>query len=232
MKNKSLSVIVACYNEEKNILDTIKRVHRAMPNAEIVVVDDGSKDKTSKIAKSSGIKNLKVIRYTPNQGKGNAIKVGINNASGEIMAQVDADSQFPPEELPRLIKPILNGKADIVFASRFVKGSTVQKGSLTRMRRLANYVISGFTSVLCGKRLTDVNAGFKAWKSDVIRDIDLQCKDFAYEPEIAIMAQKKGYKIIEVPVNYKGRQTGISNVKLIRDGIIMPPQLVKIKLFR
>jgi glycosyltransferase involved in cell wall biosynthesis len=229
---KELSVIVACYNEEKNIADTVKRIHKTVPDAEIIVVDDGSKDRTAEAAKSTKISNLNVIKYTPNKGKGYAIKVGIDKAKGKIMAQVDADSQFPPEEIPRLIKPIKDGKADIVFASRFIKGSTIQKGSLTRMRRLANYVISGFTSILCGKRLTDVNAGFKAWKSDVIKDINILCKDFAYEPEIAIMAKKKGYKIVEVPVNYKGRQAGISNVKLIRDGIIMPPQLIKVKLFR
>ncbi len=232
-KRPLLSVIIACYNEEKNIAETIARVYKTVPYAEILVVDDGSKDKTSEVAKETGkrlkIKNLRVIRYTPNKGKGNAIKVGIDNAQGKIQAQVDADSQFPPEELPELIQPILDGKADLTFCSRFIKGSTVQKGSLTRMRRLANYVVSGFTSILSGTRLTDVNAGFKAWKSDVIRDLEIECKHFGYEPEIAILAAQKGYKIIEVPVNYKGRQTGVSNVKLLRDGIIIPVFLLKVK---
>ncbi|MBI2546198.1 glycosyltransferase family 2 protein [Candidatus Woesearchaeota archaeon] len=231
-----LSVIVACYNEEKNIAETIRRVHKTVPDAEIVVVDDGSKDATAKIAKEAcrklKVKKYQVIRYTPNKGKGNAIKVGVEAATGEIQAQVDADSQFPPEELPRLIKPILDGKAELTFASRFVKGSTVQKGSLTRMRRLANYVVSGFTSVLAGTRLTDVNAGFKAWKTDAIRKIDFNCAHFGYEPEIAILAKEKGYRIVEVPVNYKGRQTGISNVKLLRDGVIIPYHLLKVKFGR
>lgn len=229
-KNPSLSVIVACYNEEKNIADTIKRINNTMPKAEIIVVDDGSKDKTVEAAKKTKIKNLKVIMYMPNKGKGNAINVGVKAAKGVIQAQVDADSQFPPEELPRLIKPITDNNADVVFASRFVKGSTVQKGSLTGTRRLANFVVSGFTSILAAKRFTDVNAGFKAWKSNIIRDIDFQCKHFAYEPEIAIKGTEKGYKFIEVPVNYKGRQTGISNVKLLRDGILIPLYLLRLKL--
>ncbi len=237
-KNKKikLTVIVACYNEEKNISETIRRIHKTVPDAEIIVVDDGSKDSTSKVARETAIKlrikNFRVIRYTPNKGKGNAIKVGVENAKGEIQAQVDADSQFPPEELPRLIKPILDGKADLTFASRFIKGSTIQKGSLTKLRRLANYVVSGFTSILAGTRLTDVNAGFKAWKTDVIRDIDFDCKHFGYEPEIAIIAREKGYRIVEVPVNYKGRQTGISNVKLLRDGVLIPMYLLRVKFGR
>ncbi|MBS3101216.1 glycosyltransferase family 2 protein [Candidatus Woesearchaeota archaeon] len=226
----SLSVIVACYNEEKNIAGTLKRISKAVPYAEIIAVDDGSADNTSEAAKKTGIKNLRVIRYRQNMGKGYAIRKGVDAAKGAVQAQVDADSQFPPEELPRLIKPILDNNADVVFASRFVKGSTIQKGSLTKMRRLANFVVSGFTSILAGKRFTDVNAGFKAWKTDAIRDIDFRCRHFAYEPEIAIKGIDKGYRFVEVPVNYKGRQKGISNVKLLRDGVIIPLYLLRLKL--
>ena len=227
---KNLSVIIAAYNEEKNILGTIKRVLKAVPKAEIIIVDDGSKDETVKIARSIKSKNVIVIAYKPNKGKGHAINIGVNKATRNIQAQIDADSQFLPEELSDLVKPILDNKADVVFASRFIKGSTIQKGSLTRMRRLANFVVSGITSVLCGKRFTDVNAGFKAWKTDVIKDIDFHCNHFAYEPEIAIKGTEKKYRFIEVPVNYKGRQLGITNVKLLRDGIIIPLYLLRIKL--
>ncbi len=228
-----ISVIIASFNEERNIRETIQRVYKTMPNCELILVEGGT-DKTIEIAEEEKKKHpsMIIIHNKEDKGKGQAIRVGIAAATKPIMAQVDADSQFPPEELPGLIKPILEKKADIVFASRFVKGSTIEDGSLTRMRRLANYVVSGFTSLLCGTRLTDVNAGFKAWKSDVIRDIDMQCNHFGYEPEIAIMAAKKGYTIIETPVNYKGRQRGISNVKLLRDGIIIPIFLLKTKFFR
>ena len=232
MDNHKLSVIVACYNEEKNITKTIKRIHKTVPDAEILVVDDGSLDKTAEVARKTRIKNLRVIKYTPNRGKGRATRVGIDNAKGDIMAQVDADSQFPPEELPNLIKPIIEGKADIVFASRFIKGATVQKGSLTRIRKIANFVVSAFTSILAERRLTDVNAGFKAWTTKAIKDIDIRCDHFAYEPEIAIMAKKRGYKIVEVPVNYRTRQEGDTTVSLIREGIIIPLYLLKVKLFR
>lgn len=232
-KLPEISVIIASFNEEKNIRETIKRVYKTLPNCELILVEGGT-DKTIAIAEEEKKKHpsMIIIHNKEDKGKGQAIKIGISAATKEIMAQVDADSQFPPEELPELIKPILEKRADIVFASRFVTGSTIEDGSLTRMRRLANYVVSGFTSLLCGTKLTDVNAGFKAWKSNVIRDIDMQCNHFGYEPEIAIMAAKKGYTIIETPVNYKGRQRGISNVKLLRDGIIIPIFLLKTKFFR
>lgn len=232
-KFPQISVIIASFNEEKNIRETIQRIYKTMPNCELILVEGGS-DKTIEIAEEEKKKHpsMIIIHNKEDKGKGQAIKVGIAAATKQIMAQVDADSQFPPEELPELIQPILNNNADIVFASRFVKGSTIEDGSLTSMRRLANYVVSGFTSLLCGTKLTDVNAGFKAWKSDVIRDIDMQCNHFGYEPEIAIMATKKGYKIMETPVNYKGRQRGISNVKLLRDGIIIPLFLLKTKFLR
>ena len=232
-RTTKISVIISSFNEEKNIRETIERVYNTMPDCELILVEGGN-DKTIEIACEEKKKhpNMIIIHNKNDKGKGHGIRIGIKAATKQIMAQVDADSQFPPEELPRLIQPILNNAADIVFASRFVEGSTIEKGSLTRMRRLANYVVSGFTSILSGNKLTDVNAGFKAWKSDVIRDINIQCNHFGYEPEIALIAAKKGYRIVEVPVNYKGRQRGISNVKLIRDGIIIPLFLIKTKFLR
>lgn len=232
-KIPEISIIIASFNEEKNIRETIERIYKTLPNCELILVEGGN-DRTIAIAEEEKKKHppMIIIHNKEDKGKGQAIRVGINAATKPIMAQVDADSQFPPEELPRLIAPIFDSKADIVFASRFVEGSTIEKGSLTRMRRLANYVVSGFTSLLCRNRLTDVNAGFKAWKSDVIRDINIRCDHFGYEPEIAILAAKKGYRIMEVPVNYKGRQRGISNVKLLRDGIIIPIFLLKTKFLR
>lgn len=232
-KGIEVSVIIASFNEEKNIKETIQRIYKTLPNCELILVEGGN-DRTIAIAEEEKKEHpsMIIIHNKEDRGKGQAIRVGINAATKQIMAQVDADSQFPPEELPQLLQPILQNKADIVFASRFVDGSTIEKGSLTRMRRLANYVVSGFTSLLCGNRLTDVNAGFKAWKSEVIQALDIRCNHFGYEPEIAIMAAKKGYRIVEVPVNYKGRQRGISNVKLLRDGIIIPIFLLKTKFLR
>ncbi len=232
MLDENISIIIAAYNEEGNIVDTVKRVRNTLPKAEIIVVDDGSHDKTTEIVRSLKMKGVRTIRYSPNIGKGHAIRVGVESALHEVQAQVDADSQFPPEELPHLLSPIIKKEADIVFGSRFLDGSKIQRGAMTRMRHLANYVVSGFTSFLCGQKLTDVNAGFKAWRKSTIQNLDFRCPHFAYEPEIAILASKKGHKIAELPISYNGRQLGISNVKLIRDGIIIPLYLLRVKFFR
>lgn len=229
---RNISVIIAAYNEENNITETIRSVRKMLPKAEIIVVDDGSKDKTAEVAKSDKLAKARVIGYRKNRGKGHAIKVGVENAKRGIQVQIDADSQFKAEEIPKLVKPIIENKADIVFGTRFLAGSNVEKGSLTRARWLANHVVSGLTSLLSGTRLTDVNAGFKAWKSDVIRDIDMRCEHFGYEPEIAVLAGKKGYRIVEVPITYTARNKGTTSVNLIRDGIRIPLFLLKTKFLR
>lgn len=233
--SKNVSVIISSFNEEKNIEETINRIFAVLPNAEVILVEGGD-DKTIQIAeelkKKKNYTSLKIIRNTNDLGKGHGIRIGIAHATKEIMAQVDADSQFPPEELPALLQPILEKKADIVFCSRFLSGATIESGAMTRMRWLANKIVSGLTSLLCGTKLTDVNAGFKAWTSKAIRDIDIRCNHFGYEPEIAIMATKRRYKIVEVPVTYAARNKGTTRVNLLRDGVIIPLFLLKTKFLR
>lgn len=236
-KIKKLTVIVAAYNEEKNIEATLKRINKVVPDAEILVVDDGSKDSTSKVAKAAGkklkVKDLRVISYKPNRGKGNAIRVGIDNARGDVQVQVDADCQFPPEQIPRLLKPIEDGRADITFGSRYTKGASYEKDSVTRFAKIATWVDSVYTSILSGYFwLTDVNAGFKAWKTDVLRDLDIRCRHFGYEPEIAVLAHKKKYKIVEVPIDYKARKQGKSKVSLAKDGLKIMWFVLKTKVTR
>lgn len=228
-----VSVIIASRNEEKNIRDAIERCYHALPNAEVIVVEGGN-DQTITIANSLKKKypTLKVIHNKNDKGKGHGIRVGIQHATNSIMAQVDADCQFLPEELPQLVAPIIDGKADITFGSRLMKGSKIAKGAMTGIHRLANWIVSTYTSILAGHWHTDVQAGFKAWTAKAIRDIDLQCDHFGYEPELAVMANKKGYTIVDVPVSFHPRTKGVSKVNLWRDGIIIPIYLLKVKLFR
>ncbi len=228
-----ISIIIASRNEEKNIRDVIERCYNTWPNAEVIVVEGGN-DRTIQIANSMKKKHstLRVIHNKNDRGKGHGIRVGIQHATKPIMAQVDADCQFLPEELPQLVRPILEGKGDITFCSRLMKGAKVAKGAMTSIHRLANWVVSSYTSLLAWHWYTDVQAGFKAWTAKAIRDIDLQCDHFGYEPELAIMAAKKGYTIVEVPVSFKPRTKGESKVNLWRDGVIIPFYLLKVKLFR
>ena len=209
-----LSVLLATYNEEGNICQAIESIKKALPAAQIIVADDGSQDSTVEQAMRFEDRSVKVLSLT-HSGKGNAIRWAIQEASGEVMAQIDADLQFPAEGLTELIVPILKDEADIVFGSRYLDRSSIEKGSVGLMKRLASYFIAILMSAFCNRRYTDVFAGFKAWKSQAIKDINIQEKGFAYEAEIAIKASRCGYRVIEIPTGYKRRISGQSKIRFL-----------------
>lgn len=228
-----VSILVASFNEEKNIEQTINRIYAALPNCELILIEGGT-DRTRDIAhqlKEQKYPHLVVVHNKNDRGKGHAIREGIHHATHPVMAQVDADCQFLPEELHLILKPVLAGEADIVFGSRFMKNSTNNDPTLRGFRHFANYIDSLFTSILSGKRYTDVQAGFKAWKSAVIKDLNIQCDHFGYEPEIAVRAAKKNYTILEIPITYEGRSEEFTKVRLVRDGLKIITYLLKVKLF-
>jgi len=227
MNKKNISIIIPAYNEENNIGRAIESVRMVLPNAEIIVVDDGSTDQTLSKARRYESDSVKVFS-SPHKGKGNAIKKGIKEASGMIMAQIDADLQFPAENLPILINPILEGKADIAFGSRYLNSHTIEKRSVSIIKRLASYVMARFISIICCQNYTDIFAGFKAWKTDLIKNIDIQEEGFAYEAEIAIKAKRRGYCVIEVPVVYKRRLADKSKIKFVYHSFITFLRITKL----
>lgn len=231
---KQISIIIAAYNEEGTIGNTINSVREVLPEAEIIIVDDGSLDDTRGKAMQVQDDLVEVIVSPQNKGKGHAIRMGIDAASGTIMAQIDADLQFPAEGLPDLFRPIEEGKADIVFGSRYINTATIrniEKGAVTFLKRLASYVVAKIVSLICQQRYTDVFAGFKAWKAVAIRNLNLQEDGFTYEAEIAIKAHKKGYKVIEVPTGYKKRITGESKIKFLYHSFSVATRIIKITFF-
>jgi glycosyltransferase involved in cell wall biosynthesis len=228
MTKKKISVIIPAYNEEKNIRETIERTRKTSEDYEIIVVDDGSKDKTTEIANETGVK---VFKFKKNKGKGAAFRKGIEESIGEIIVQVDADSQFPPENIPELIKPIEKGEADVTFGSRFLDEATIEEGALSFRNRIANKVDSFIASLFSGVKITDVQAGFKAFTREAIEKINFQENSFGYEPEIAILASKRNLRIKEVPVHYKKREAGGSNIKLLRDTYLISKTMLKTWLF-
>ncbi|MCX5715060.1 MAG: glycosyltransferase family 2 protein [Candidatus Omnitrophica bacterium] len=170
-----ISVIIATYNEQGNIAKAIACIRKVLPLAEIVIADDGSVDKTLHEAKSAADDLVKIISLS-HRGKGNAIRGAVDAASGEIMVQIDADLQFPAEGITRLIQPILEQGADIVFGSRYLETSGIEEGSVSFIKRLASLVAAWIVSGICLRRFTDVFAGFKAWRNKVIRAIDIREK--------------------------------------------------------
>jgi glycosyltransferase involved in cell wall biosynthesis len=230
MGEEKVSIFIATHNEENNIGIAIERVRAVLADAEIIVVDDGSTDQTLARARPYENSSVKVF-FTCHKGKGSAIKKAIQEASGTIMAQIDADLQFPAVGLPTLIKPILDGQADIVFGSRYLEPNRLEKNSVSFMKRILSHLAAIFISIVCGRRYTDVFAGFKAWKAKAIRDIDIQENSFAYEAEIVIKAEKRGYTVIEVPTDYKRRSKGKSKVKLLYHVFEITLRIIRMLLF-
>lgn len=230
MNQPKLSILIAAYNEEGSINEVINGARTALPSAEIIVVDDGSRDGT--LYNASRCKDdLTKIYSIPHKGKGYAIKKAIIESTGTIMAQIDSDLQFLPEELPVLIKPILDDKADIVLGSRYLLPFKMQKNSVIFVKRLGSYVISRIISAIYRQNYTDIFSGFKAWKTDAIRNIDIQESDFTYEIEILIKAKKKGYRVKEVPVSYRRRVTGKTKLNILYVMITLPFKVIKLLIF-
>ncbi len=206
-----ITIIIACLNEEDTIVECLERLLAAAPAAEILVVHGGN-DRTCERAcfVAQSHPNVVAFRNENDRGKGSAIKAGIARASHQCMCQFDADLQFEPEDIPRLVAPIIEGRADLVLGSRFMAGADVSNYRFSLFRVMGNRVVSAWTSLLCGQSLTDVTAGSKAWTKAAIEKIDFQDDGFVYEVEIPMRATMEGLRVAQVPVRYHNRQGGVS----------------------
>lgn len=193
------------YNEANSIVKAIDAVKNASISLEkeIIIVDDGSKDGTSGILKSIKDDIIKVYYHEKNQGKGAALKTGFSNATGDIVIIQDADLEYDPSEYESLIDPIINHDADVVYGSR------LSGGRPTRMymfwHRVGNAVLTFLTNMLYNTTLTDMETGYKVFKKEVIKDINIKSRDFTVEPELTAKIFKKKCKVYEVPISYYGR---------------------------
>jgi dolichol-phosphate hexosyltransferase len=226
------SVIIAAYNEEASIAFTIERTHKVWPEARIIVIDDGSKDRTAEIVSALARTNdwLWIHSYKANHGKGFAIARGIDLAKTPYSLQLDADCQFPPESMPSLVAPLVNGSARVVFCSRYCQGASRETGSVTFAKRIASLLASTLVSLLSGRQLTDVFAGFKAWETDFAQRLGLSESGFGYEAELAIKAARLHEPIPEIPINYAVRREGESKIRFSRDMISVPLSILKVWL--
>lgn len=214
MSAPDLAIIIPAYKEAENLAQLLPKVKQQCPAAELIVVDDGSPDQTSQVATAHG---ARVLRLTPNRGKGGALKAGFGIATAKYIVQIDADGQFLPEEIPRFVDA-LNAGADVVFGSRFVRGSAIEPGAMAWENNIAHRVICWAGWLASGIRVHDVMAGFKAWRRECALAMDLQSPHFGYEAETLVRAGQLGYKLAEVPVSFRYRAKGASNVHKLRDG--------------
>lgn len=248
-----LSIVVPVYNEGKTISEVIKRVSNIkIPNVieEIIVVDDGSTDATapviSKIKNSCGagsgfarqkskIKNIKFIRHEKNQGKGKAVKTGIDHATGDYIVIQDADLEYNPQDIERLLIPIKKGIADVVYGTRLNRWPNFLREEKTPrffLHYLGNKSLSLITTLLYGHWITDMETCYKLFPKKALDKIRLNSKRFDFEPEITAKLLKNGYSIFEVPIstNPRGYNEG-KKLSTFKDGTIALWTLLKYRFF-
>jgi len=207
-----VSFLIPAYNEAATIGEVLEQVGRLDLDKQVIVVDDGSTDDTAAIAEAAGVL---VLRQT-NKGKGAAIRAAIPHIEGEIAVIQDADLEYDPAEVPGLIDPILNGHADVVFGSR-LSGGRPQRVYLF-WHLVGNRFLSLLTNVLYNTTLSDMETGYKAFRSEVIRSLDLCENRFGIEPEITAKVCKRKLRIYELPISYYGRSYEEGKKITWRDG--------------
>lgn len=203
-----LSVIVPCYNESGTILSAIEQLQalRDRFDLEIIVVDDGSTDGSFESLRS--VQGIKLERHEKNRGKGAAVVTGLAKATGDVVVIQDADLEYDPKEIPVLVDPILSGKCDIVYGSRF-KGNIA---GMTFSHYVGNKILSFFTSLLYGVEVTDMMTGHKAFRGSVFKELTLESSRFEFELEVTVEALRKGYSICEIPIPYSKRRFGEAKI--------------------
>ena len=207
-----ISFIVPAYNEAASIGEVLERVAALDLDSQVIVVDDGSTDGTAEIAERHGVH---VIRQ-PNRGKGAAIRAAIPHVDGEIVVIQDADMEYDPAEVPTLVEPIERGAADVVYGSRLSGGRPQRAYFFWHM--VGNRFLSLLTGVLYNTTLSDMETGYKAFRVEVLRSLDLRQDDFAIEPEITAKICKRKLRVYELPISYYGRTYAEGKNITWRDG--------------
>jgi glycosyltransferase involved in cell wall biosynthesis len=220
-----VSFVVPAYDEARTIAEVLERIAALGLDAQVIVVDDGSTDGTGDIAaKHDGV----LVVRQENQGKGAAIRHGLQHVDGDIVVIQDADMEYDPAEVPALIEPIERGVADVVYGSRLA-GGRPQRAYLF-WHLMGNRFLSLVTGVLYNTTLSDMETGYKAFRTEVIRDLPLRENDFAIEPEITGHICKRRLRVYELPISYYGRTYAEGKKITWRDGFKALWVLIRVRL--
>ena len=201
--NSKLSIVIPVYNERETIQDILAAVSATPHRKEIIVVDDGSTDGTRDMLAAMKEENLKIVMHDKNLGKGAALQTGFSNATGEIIIIQDADLEYDPGEYPVLLKPILDGKADVVYGSRFAGHGAHRV--LYFWHYVGNRFLTFLSNLFTNLNLTDMETCYKVFTREALAGIVIREKRFGFEPEITAKVAKKKLRIYEVPISYYGR---------------------------
>lgn len=222
-----LPVIIPVYNEKKTILQLIDKVRAVALDKEIIIVNDGSTDGSKEILDNIKDENIKIIHHSQNLGKGAAIRTALSYISGDIVIIQDADLEYDPNDYHKLIAPILNGEAEVVYGSRILSKS---KRSYLRYY-WGGRLLTLLTNILYGTKLTDQPTGYKVFKADVLKKLKLTCNRFEFCSEATAKLAQKGYKIQEVPISYIPRTFQEGKKLTWRGGVRSVWTLLRLKYF-
>ena len=212
-----LSVIIPCYNEQGTIASLIAMVQASPWVQEIIVVDDGSQDKSREILEAISDPQVRVIMHTVNQGKGAALRTGFSHATSDFVIVQDADLEYDPSEYPLVLEPLLDNRADVVFGSRFLSGRPHRV--LYFWHSLGNRFLTLMSNMFTDLNLTDMETCYKCFRREVIQAIDIEEDRFGFEPEITAKLAKLHLRIYEVGISYSGRTYDEGKKIGWRDGV-------------
>ena len=223
-----LSVIIPVYNEAKTIREVVERVRKLDISLQIVLVDDGSTDGSRNILESLSNDSTEIFLHAQNQGKGAALQTGFRLADGEIVIVQDADLEYDPNDILEVIQPILDGKAEVVYGSRFLAGDH----QTSRVHRFGNGVLTWLSNTLNRQKLTDMETCYKAIRRDRLASFSIQQRRFGFEPEITAKLARQGIPILEVPIKYQPRSWQEGKKIGVRDLFNALYCIVRYSLFR
>jgi len=226
-KLRKLSVVVPVYNERNTLVEVLRRMRAVeLPDGverEIIVVDDGSTDGTRDVLRQLGDSTVRIVMHDTNRGKGAALRTAFAHATGEYVLVQDADLEYDPEDWPKLLNPVLRGRARVVYGSRF----TGERRNMLLLHWIGNRFLSMTTNVLFNTTLSDMETCYKLIDRNLINEMNLQSNRFDIEAEMSAKILKRGVRIYEVPISYSGREFDEGKKITWRDGISALYTLIK-----
>jgi glycosyltransferase involved in cell wall biosynthesis len=214
---RTLSVIVPVYNERNTVAEIIRRIRAVdLPlKLEVIAVDDGSSDGSDKVLSALQDSTVRLICHPVNRGKGAAVRTGIDAANGDLILIQDADLEYDPDDWPKLLEPIMKGKAKVVYGSRF----TGERRNMFPSHWVGNRILTLITNVLYRSTLSDMETCYKLFDAEILKGFAIVSDRFDFEPEITAKILRRGYRIYEVPISYAGREMSEGKKITWRDGI-------------
>ena len=221
-------MIIPVFNEVRTILKVLERVKQVPIEKEVIVVDDASTDGTRNLLEKRG-EGVNVLLHETNQGKGAAIRTALPHVTGDLVVIQDADLEYDPSEYLHLMAPILDGKADVVYGSRFLGGP---HRVLFFWHAVGNRIITSLSNMMTDLNLSDMETGYKIFKAEVLRKITIESNRFGFEPEITAKIAQLGCRIYEIPISYWGRDYSEGKKISWKDGIAALYWILRYNLFR